>query len=484
MAPVATGAKRRLEELAELAAAAASKLEESSSASASASTAMVASTAVAEEALRQAEAEGLTLLRSASSTGYQGVTFDSNGKARPYQARARRGGKSVSLGYFATAEEAALCYARSPEGQEAAAALAPPMTADEALRQAEAEGLTLLQSESGSSGYKGVAFNSRGKAKPYRALVWRRGQQVFLGCYATAEEAALCVARTPEGRKAAAAPLELPPMTAEEALRQAEAEGLTLPRSEASNTGYRCVTWKHGEKSSRSRPYLARVWRDGKEVTIGCFATAEEAALCYAQTPEGREAAAAPPEPTPLTAEEALRQAEAEGLTLERSETSITGYKGVYNTNKINHSSSKPYCARVARGSKTVHLGQFVTAEEAALVVARTPEGQASAAPPEPSMTAEEALHLAEAEGLTLHRSEKSSTGFKGVTSSGSKNKPYKAERTHGSRLSLGWFVTAEEAALELARDSAAPPGAKRRFEDRSRRPDGVPRKRPRARRR
>ena len=32
----------------------------------------------------------------------------------------RRGGKEVYLGYFATAEEAALCVARTPEGQAAA----------------------------------------------------------------------------------------------------------------------------------------------------------------------------------------------------------------------------------------------------------------------------------------------------------------------------------------------------------------------------
>ena len=32
----------------------------------------------------------------------------------------RRGGKLVSLGYFATAQEAAQCVARSPEGKEAA----------------------------------------------------------------------------------------------------------------------------------------------------------------------------------------------------------------------------------------------------------------------------------------------------------------------------------------------------------------------------
>ena len=44
------------------------------------------------------------------------------GQTKPYQARVRRGGQQVSLGYFATAEEAALCFARSPEGQAAAAA--------------------------------------------------------------------------------------------------------------------------------------------------------------------------------------------------------------------------------------------------------------------------------------------------------------------------------------------------------------------------
>ena len=49
-------------------------------------------------------------------------------------ARVWRGGKTVHLGGFATAEEAALCVARSPEGQAAAerAAAAPPLTSAEA----------------------------------------------------------------------------------------------------------------------------------------------------------------------------------------------------------------------------------------------------------------------------------------------------------------------------------------------------------------
>ena len=150
-------------------------------------------------AVRQAEAEGLTLLRSESgSTGYTCVSFNGSCKSKPYKAQLMRGGTMVTLGYFATPEEAALCYARSPEAQ-AAAAEPPPLTAEEAVRQAEAEGLTLLRSERSSTGYKGVSFNS----SHYQAKVWRGGTVVNLGYFTTAEEAALCYARTPEGQAVA-----------------------------------------------------------------------------------------------------------------------------------------------------------------------------------------------------------------------------------------------------------------------------------------
>jgi len=96
------------------------------------------------------EAELILLRSESNSSGYKGVSFSSD-RSRPYQAQVKRGGKSVNLGHFTTAEEAALCYARSPEAQvalEAAAAppAPPPMTAEEALQQADAEGLTLLKS--------------------------------------------------------------------------------------------------------------------------------------------------------------------------------------------------------------------------------------------------------------------------------------------------------------------------------------------------
>ena len=75
----------------------------------------------------QAEAEGLTLLVADNKTGYFGVCLSKPGKPKPYEARVSRGGKTVHLGSFATAEEAALCIARSPEGRAAAerAASAP-----------------------------------------------------------------------------------------------------------------------------------------------------------------------------------------------------------------------------------------------------------------------------------------------------------------------------------------------------------------------
>ena len=68
----------------------------------------------------QAAAEGLTLLVGENKAGYFGVCLTKPGQPKPYQARATRGGNLVHLGMFATAEEAALHVARTPEGRAAA----------------------------------------------------------------------------------------------------------------------------------------------------------------------------------------------------------------------------------------------------------------------------------------------------------------------------------------------------------------------------
>jgi hypothetical protein len=264
----------------------------------------------AAEALAQAEAEGLTLVRSsASNSGFQHVTVDPGRKVRPYKASVRRDGRKTHLGSFATAEEAALHIARTPEGQaavaQAFAALPPPMTAAEALAQAEAEGLTLARSDN-QSGFRHVAVRPGYKARPYEVRLWRDGKCGHFGNFATAEEAALHVARTPEGKAAAALPPPMPPMTADEALAQAEAEGLTLARTD-NQTGFRNVS-VHVDK--KTRPFSAIVTRDGRKAHLGSFATAEEAALHIARTPEGQAQAKA----------EAKAQAKAEAKAQAKAE--------------------------------------------------------------------------------------------------------------------------------------------------------------------
>ena len=165
-----------------------------------------------------------------------------------------RDGKQIHLGYFATAEEAALHVARTPEGQaaaQAAAALPPPMTAEEALAQAEAEGLTLARSDN-QSGFRHVSVHPEDKARPYTASVWRDGKNVHLGSFATAEEAALHVARTPEAQAAAALP---PPMTAERRW-QARRRGWRWSAAPLARAVF--ATWSvHPEY--KARPYAASV---------------------------------------------------------------------------------------------------------------------------------------------------------------------------------------------------------------------------------
>ena len=124
------------------------------------------------------------------------------------------------------------------------------------------------------------------------------------------------------------------------------------------------------------------------------------------------EAAAEATKPAPLTSEEAIAQAAAEGLTLEPSSAGTSGYKGVNLQRGLN-----TYGAYVRRAGKQVHLGSFVTAEEAALAYARTPEAQAQVAAAEAkraSLVAKVALAQAAAEGRKP-KPKKSASGSKGV---------------------------------------------------------------------
>jgi len=150
---------------------------------------------------RTASSEGVVLIPAIaknSTTGYR--------SKKQFVARARDGGKDVSLGYFDTAEEAATAYARSEYGHADAAKLLQPRaapTADglEAIRQAEREGLTLITSGNSNTGYKGVCYCPKEQGrKKYKLQVWDGGKNITLGMFATAEQAALFSARREAGR--------------------------------------------------------------------------------------------------------------------------------------------------------------------------------------------------------------------------------------------------------------------------------------------
>jgi ubiquitin/hemin uptake protein HemP len=424
--------------------------------------------ATAEEAWAAAAIEGLELVPSASNeTGFKGV-YKSGGR---FAASVWENGKHHQLGCFATPEEAALCYARHIGAERAAAEAADariaapqPLTADEARAAAAAEGLELVTTASGETGFKCVYKHHGGK---YTAQITENGKSRFLGNFATPEEAALCYARhigaeraAAEAAEAADARIAAPqPLTADEARAAAAAEGLELVPSAKSKTGFKGV-YKNGGK------YTAKIMENGKLRHLGNFATPEEAALCYARHIGAERAAAEAAEaadariaaPQPLTADEARAAAAAEGLELVTTASGETGFKCVYK-----HHGGK-YTAQITENGKSRFLGNFATPEEAALCYARhigaeraaaeaAEAADARIAAPQP-LTADEARAAAAAEGLELVPSAKSKTGFKGVYNQDGK---YKAQIMENGKLRhLGNFATPEEAALCYARHIGA----------------------------
>ena len=171
---------------------------------------------------------------------------------------------------------------------------APTAAGAEAIRQADREGLTLATGGT-SSGYKGVCYNRRGRQHGYQATVWESGKLVNLGRFATPEEAALCFARREAGRDTSDLTVPPPPppppapssAAGAEAVRQAEREGLALVTSSRSSTSYKGVTFYPNQKGALK--YKLSVKVGGNMVTLGRFATAEEAALFYARREAGRD---------------------------------------------------------------------------------------------------------------------------------------------------------------------------------------------------
>ena len=255
------------------------------------------SSLTADEARTTAAEEGLMLVPANNETGFKGVRREWIATNRPgsskrrgaaggrFRARFTTGGsRAEDLGAFDTAEEAALVYARRI-GKDASMAqmmAQRSLTAEEAIAQAAAEGLTLVLGSS-KTGYKGVCFDrdtANGKRR-FVAQAHEKGRSKFLKLTDTPEEAALVYARyigSAAAKAAAANPPSRPRsgMTSDEALAQAATEGLSLIVAQ-SVTGYRNV-FATAEGRFTAKPKEKGVW-----IHLGRFDTAQEAALVYAR---------------------------------------------------------------------------------------------------------------------------------------------------------------------------------------------------------
>ena len=151
-----------------------------------------------------AAAEGLTLIRSGrTTTGFKHVTqnMPTGTHAKPFQLRVSVEGKVINGGYYATADEAALAYARriGPAASAREAKRDEWLTPAQVLAIAEAEGLVLERSNN-VTGFRFVSYDPKGYGshRPFRLQikgVGRKYATLATGTFHTAEAAALEAAR-------------------------------------------------------------------------------------------------------------------------------------------------------------------------------------------------------------------------------------------------------------------------------------------------
>ncbi|EOD21073.1 hypothetical protein EMIHUDRAFT_101766 [Emiliania huxleyi CCMP1516] len=377
------------------------------------------------------EAEGLRLhLSNSNSTGYRGVHKHSG----RFRAQHRVNGRIVYLGYFDTAVEAAVAYARSV-GEYQPPTQPPPSVA------AEAEGVRLHLSSSSSTGYLGVWEEASGR---FRAQHRVDGMHAGLGSFHTAVEAAVAVARAISEASAVAtsAPESAPPSElADETIcartqeRGSGAIGCVLPAGHAG---------PHSFTLQGKRARCVKCPFDPTDVE------AEESGEC-ASTQAGDDseseveatAGMAAPAGSEATSSQEAPVAEAESLRLHPSScSSSTGYKGVFKQ------ASGRFLAERRLDGRRVSLGTFDSAVEAAVAYAR------AVGEYQPPTVA------AEAEGMRLHLSSSNNTGYRGVCELAYGR--FRAQhRVDGRQDVLGYFDTAVEAAASYARAvvEAAVPG-------------------------
>ncbi|EOD24108.1 hypothetical protein EMIHUDRAFT_123650 [Emiliania huxleyi CCMP1516] len=215
----------------------------------------------------------------------------------------------------------------------------------------------------------------------------------------------------------------------------AEAEGLQLHLSSSSSSGYKGVTKRVSGRFEAQRKVGGRV------VSLGTFDSAVEAAVAYAR------AVAAAAAATAVTAATAATSTAAAAATVVAAAAAADVLE-------------PPHGLRLDASA----AGR---AEETAVVLSGMDlpshggEGSADSAAVQTDSDKEAAAALlragivAEAEGLQLHLSSSSSTGYKGVREP--RTGRFEAQRKVGGRaVSLGTFDSAVEAAVAYARAVAA----------------------------
>ena len=369
------------------------------------------------------EAGGLKLhLSDGGSTGYLHV-YPVRERFRA-RVTAIKGAKQ-DLGSFDTAVEAAVAVAmKLLEPTE------PLVT--------EAQGLKLHLSSLASSttGYRGVSFESFGARNLFRATA---GKTRLPGSFKTAVEAAVAVARHLQEEDE-----EEEEEEEEEKELVTEAEGLKLHLSSNSRTGYTGINFV--PQSNKPKPFRAI----NCGVYLGYFATAVEAAVCFARHWQQKQLGAVEEEEE----EQEVVTTEAEGLTLHLSSQNKTGYLHVTRTG------FSRFRAEVRGAGTPLNLGHYDTVVEAAVAVARhlqaveeeKEEKEGGEQEQEQEQEQEEGeVVVAEAEGIKLHLSAQNKTGYFGVTVRCRSSTTFYEANPSGHHY-LGSFASAVEAAVAIAR--------------------------------
>ena len=94
----------------------------------------------ADEALAQAEAEGLTLARSDNQSGFRNVSVHPEYKVRPYMASVTRDGKRSTSAASPRPRRRRCTSPERPRGRLPPLALPPPMTAARRWRRRRRRG--------------------------------------------------------------------------------------------------------------------------------------------------------------------------------------------------------------------------------------------------------------------------------------------------------------------------------------------------------